>query len=473
MLGFDVTGPYEPTGISESTREPQADLHLLRRRARPRRAALRRAHSEQSRAARVPPNGHRGGHRAAARFLSRGRRERRIRGRHSEGPARDSLEHEIPLPSRARRPAARRGARRRVRRHGSRARVAVGVLHLEPRPRRRVAGARREQSLERAEGVCAADRPLARRSAVEVARHELRVPMAQRARHRRHRSRPEAVPELRRRLAARRSRARWSCSLDSILRDDSRSVVELLTAPYTFVNERLARHYGIPGVLGDRFRRVELDDPNRWGLFGKGSICWRRRTRIARRPCCAARGSWSTCSAYRRLRRRPASRRTSRPRTERRRSVRERLALHRTQARLQPLPRRHRSARASARELQRDRRVARARARHGRRGRSERQLANGRPCRVPTDLREAIAGEPEKFVQTVAQNLMTYALGAASSITTCRPCASVVREAAESDYSFACDRQRRRQQHAVSDEDGAGAQPRRPWRPRSGRGCGD
>ncbi len=47
-----------------------------------------------------------------------------------------------------------------------------------------------------------------------------------------------------------------------VLRSD-RSVLELLTANYTFVNERLARHYGIPGVHGARFRRVEHTDPNR------------------------------------------------------------------------------------------------------------------------------------------------------------------------------------------------------------------
>jgi len=49
-------------------------------------------------------------------------------------------------------------------------------------------------------------------------------------------------------------------------------VHELLTANYTFVNERLARHYGIHNVYGSRFRRVELTDPNRFGLFGQGSI---------------------------------------------------------------------------------------------------------------------------------------------------------------------------------------------------------
>jgi hypothetical protein len=56
-----------------------------------------------------------------------------------------------------------------------------------------------------------------------------------------------------------------------ILREN-RSALELLSADYTFVNERLARHYGIPGVYGTRFRQVTLTDPNRRGLLGQGSL---------------------------------------------------------------------------------------------------------------------------------------------------------------------------------------------------------
>ena len=58
---------------------------------------------------------------------------------------------------------------------------------------------------------------------------------------------------------------------DSVVHED-RSLLDLLTANYTFVNERLARHYGIPNILGNRFRRVTLTDPNRFGLLGQGSI---------------------------------------------------------------------------------------------------------------------------------------------------------------------------------------------------------
>ena len=59
--------------------------------------------------------------------------------------------------------------------------------------------------------------------------------------------------------------------LDDQLKAD-RSIVDLLTADYTFLNEQLARHYGIPGVYGSHFRRVTLTDENRWGLLGKASV---------------------------------------------------------------------------------------------------------------------------------------------------------------------------------------------------------
>jgi hypothetical protein len=58
---------------------------------------------------------------------------------------------------------------------------------------------------------------------------------------------------------------------EHVMRND-RSVLELLTADYTFVDERLAKHYGIPGVYGSEFRQVPIADPRRQGLLGHGSI---------------------------------------------------------------------------------------------------------------------------------------------------------------------------------------------------------
>jgi len=75
----------------------------------------------------------------------------------------------------------------------------------------------------------------------------------------------------------------------SFIRED-RNVVELMTAKDTFVNERLARHYGIDGVYGSHFRRVTLADPVRWGLLGKGAIL--AVTSHATRTSPVVRGKW-------------------------------------------------------------------------------------------------------------------------------------------------------------------------------------
>ena len=78
--------------------------------------------------------------------------------------------------------------------------------------------------------------------------------------------------------------------VDSILRED-RSVLDLLRANYTFVNERLARHYGIPHVYGSHFRRITLDkDSERGGLLRQGSIL--TVTSYATRTSPVVRGKW-------------------------------------------------------------------------------------------------------------------------------------------------------------------------------------
>ncbi len=77
--------------------------------------------------------------------------------------------------------------------------------------------------------------------------------------------------------------------VESQLRED-RSVVDLLTADYTFINERLARHYGIENVYGSRFRRVQWNDDRRRGLLGQGSIL--TVTSHATRTSPVVRGKW-------------------------------------------------------------------------------------------------------------------------------------------------------------------------------------
>jgi hypothetical protein len=75
----------------------------------------------------------------------------------------------------------------------------------------------------------------------------------------------------------------------SILREN-RSVLDFLTADYTFLNERLAKNYGIPNVYGGHFRRVTLTDPNRRGLLGQGSFL--TATSLADRTTVVGRGKW-------------------------------------------------------------------------------------------------------------------------------------------------------------------------------------
>ena len=75
----------------------------------------------------------------------------------------------------------------------------------------------------------------------------------------------------------------------SVLREE-RSVNDLLTADYTFMNERLARHYGVPNVYGDNFRRVRVTDENRRGLLGHGSVL--TVTSYATRTSPVVRGKW-------------------------------------------------------------------------------------------------------------------------------------------------------------------------------------
>ena len=124
---------------------------------------------------------------------------------------------------------------------------------------------------------------------------------------------------------------------DSIVHED-RSVLDLLTADYTFVNERLAKHYGIPNVYGPQFRRVtlppELD--MRRGLLGKGALL--TVTSNAARTSPVARGKWflqtflgvePAAAAAGRAGAQGAGRPT-RPATPRRRRCARRMELHRT-----------------------------------------------------------------------------------------------------------------------------------------------
>jgi hypothetical protein len=76
---------------------------------------------------------------------------------------------------------------------------------------------------------------------------------------------------------------------DSIVRED-RSILDLFTADYSFVNERIAKVYRIPNIVGEEFRRVQLTDPNRRGILGHGSVLM--MTSVADRTSPVQRGKW-------------------------------------------------------------------------------------------------------------------------------------------------------------------------------------
>jgi len=77
--------------------------------------------------------------------------------------------------------------------------------------------------------------------------------------------------------------------IESQVREDH-DVADLLTTDYTFLNERLAEHYGVKGIYGSEFRRVKLDDPNRYGLLGQASIL--AVTSYPNRTAPTIRGKW-------------------------------------------------------------------------------------------------------------------------------------------------------------------------------------
>ena len=138
-------------------------------------------------------------------------------------------------------------------------------------------------------------------------------------------------------------------------------MLELLDSDYTFVNERVAIHYGIPDVTGEGFRRVAVTNPNRRGILGHGSVL--ALTSIADRTSPVLRGKWimevllgsppppPPPNV-------PALDETKDTAGGRTLSVRERMEQHRANPACTVVPQGHRSARPGARELRRHRRLA-------------------------------------------------------------------------------------------------------------------
>jgi hypothetical protein len=197
-----------------------------------------------------------------------------------------------------------------------------------------------------------------------------------------------------------------------ILRND-RSAPELLSADYTFVNERLAKHYGIPGVYGERFRQVKLTDPNRFGLLGHGSIL--SMTALATRTSPVFRGKY-VLSTF--LDTPPPPPPPNVPALEDSnkeigsapKSVRDQLELHRQNPACAGC---HRVIDPPGFALENFDSVGQWRAAmpNGAKIDANGVLADGTKVNGPAELRQAILSRPEAFVTVITERMMIYALG--------------------------------------------------------------
>jgi hypothetical protein len=197
--------------------------------------------------------------------------------------------------------------------------------------------------------------------------------------------------------------------LNAQLKED-RSVLDLLTSNFTFVNEQLARHYGLSGVYGTHFRRVTLTDENRWGLLGKAAVL--SVTSYTTRTSPTIRGKWLLENILGAPVPPPppnvpaleASNTGDRPL-----SVREMLETHRKNpvcaschARMDPLGFSLENFDAIGQWRTKD---------AGNAIDASGVLLDGTKVEGPAALRRALLAQKEQFVRTVTAKLMTYALG--------------------------------------------------------------
>ena len=213
-----------------------------------------------------------------------------------------------------------------------------------------------------------------------------------------------------------------------------RPVTELLTADYTFVNERLATHYGIPNVTGHRFRRVTLRDENRRGLLGHGSVL--ASTSFANRTSPVLRGKWvmevllgsppppppppPTV---------PDLEEVDEVAGDRLLSVRERLEQHRSNPACSSC---HRMMDPIGLALENFDVTGAWRIKDsGVPIDATGELYDGTPLAGPADLRAALVARSETFITTFTENLMAYAIGRRVEYYDMPAVRTIVREAAE------------------------------------------
>jgi hypothetical protein len=220
----------------------------------------------------------------------------------------------------------------------------------------------------------------------------------------------------------------------SLVRED-RSVLELLTADYTFVDERLARHYGIPDVAGSAFRRVSHSGDRRRGLLGHGSVLM--LTSMANRTSPVRRGKWimevllgtpppSPPPAV------PELDETEIVRDGRPLTTRERMEMHRSNPSCNSC---HRFMDPLGLALDNFDVVGTWRIRENgipldTRG----EMWDGTRVSSPQELRQALLDNPIPLVRTFAENLLSYAVGRRVEYYDMPTIRSITHEAQSHDY---------------------------------------
>jgi hypothetical protein len=224
--------------------------------------------------------------------------------------------------------------------------------------------------------------------------------------------------------------------IDSVLRGD-RSVIELMTADYTFLNERLAMHYGIENVKGSQFRRVTLENTARYGLLGKGAIL--NLTANPNRTSPVLRGAWILDHLLGTPPSPPPpnvpnlaeNRPGQKPQT-----VRERIEQHRSQPTcmgchgvMDPLGFALENFDTVGQYHSHDSQTLTPIDTSG-------VLPDGTPIKGPEDLRRALVARPDQFVQALTENLLTYALGRSIDHLDMPAVRKIVRGAQPDNYRF-------------------------------------
>ena len=216
-----------------------------------------------------------------------------------------------------------------------------------------------------------------------------------------------------------------------------RSVLDLLRSDTTFLNERLARHYGVPDVQGAQFRAVKLGDANRFGLLGKGVLLL--ATSYGNRTSPVLRGAWVMETLYGTP---PTSPPPGVPQFQENEpgrnlgTVRARLEQHRRQQScnachgvIDPLGFALENYDVAGAWRTRDLDAGEAIDALG-------KLASGQTVRSPAELSRAILARPDQFVQAFTEKLLTYALGRQLNFRDMPAVRAIVRQAAARDYAF-------------------------------------